>query len=71
VEDHTALARALEALVESPELRASMGEQVRALRDALPTWTSIAQATTEMYETLVPRAGHTKTADPLYVHGGP
>lgn len=71
VEDHTALARALEALVESPELRARMGEQVRALRDALPTWGSIAQATTELYAELVPKAGHAKVADPLYVHGGP
>jgi glycosyltransferase involved in cell wall biosynthesis len=71
VEDHTALARALEALVESSELRARMGEQVRALRDALPTWGSIAQETTHLYEKLVPTAGHAKVADPLYVHGGP
>jgi glycosyltransferase involved in cell wall biosynthesis len=71
VEDHTALARALEALVESSELRARMGEQVRALRDALPTWGSIAQETTHLYETLVPTVGHAKVADPLYVHGGP
>ncbi|HET8932430.1 MAG TPA: glycosyltransferase family 4 protein [Polyangiales bacterium] len=71
VEDHTALARALEALVESSELRARMGEQVRALRDALPTWGSIAQETTQLYEKLVPTAGHAKVADPLYVHGGP
>jgi glycosyltransferase involved in cell wall biosynthesis len=71
VEDHTALARALEALVESASLREQMGAQVRALRDALPTWSSIAQQTTEMYNELVPTAGHARVADPLYVHGGP
>jgi glycosyltransferase involved in cell wall biosynthesis len=71
VEDHNALARALEQLVESATLRATMGEQVRALCDALPTWSSIAQQTTLLYEELVPTAGHARGSDPLYVHGGP
>jgi glycosyltransferase involved in cell wall biosynthesis len=71
VEDHTALARALEALVESRELRETMGTQVRALRDALPTWNSIAQQTTSLYEALVPTPRPNKASDPLYVHGGP
>ena len=71
VEDYSALARALEALVESSELRERMGAEVRALRDALPTWNSIAQQTTSLYETLVPAARPSQATDPLYVHGGP
>jgi glycosyltransferase involved in cell wall biosynthesis len=71
VEDHRALARALEALVESAELRERMGEHVRGLRDALPRWSSIAQQTTLLYEALVPTAGRRQSTDPLYVHGGP
>ena len=49
VNDHLALARALEELVQSPELRARIGRQVRALRDTLPTWSSIAQDTANLY----------------------
>jgi glycosyltransferase involved in cell wall biosynthesis len=71
VEDVTGLARALEALVENTELRERMGAQVRALQDALPTWSSIAQQTTSLYQALVPTAEQTTATDPLYVHGGP
>lgn len=71
VEDCAALARALEGLVEDAALREHMGAQVRALRDALPSWSSIAQQTTSLYETLVPAPGPDKASDPLYVHGGP
>ena len=56
VNDHLALARALEELVQSPELRARMGRQVRALRDALPTWSNIAQDTVNLYAELSPGA---------------
>jgi mannosyltransferase len=70
VEDHAGLAKALEALVESPELRDQMGQQIRALRDALPTWSNIAAQTTELYETLVPPAERRTEVDPLFDHGG-
>lgn len=56
VNDHQALARALEELVQSAELRARIGKQVRALRDALPTWASIAEDTADLYAELAPNA---------------
>jgi glycosyltransferase involved in cell wall biosynthesis len=71
VEDHQALARALETLVESDELRERMGASVRALRDALPSWNSIAEQTTSLYEALVPALRPSQATDPLYVQGGP
>lgn len=70
VEDHVGLAKALEALVESSQLREQMGQQIRALRDALPTWSNIAAQTTELYETLVPPAERRTEVDPLFDHGG-
>ncbi|MET0390272.1 MAG: glycosyltransferase family 4 protein [Polyangiales bacterium] len=56
VNDHVALAHALEALVTQPELRAQMSARVRALRDSLPTWASIAQQTASLYGELLPTA---------------
>ena len=56
VNDHLALARALEELVQDPELRGRIGRQVRALRDALPTWSSIAEDTANLYLELAPGA---------------
>lgn len=52
VEDHLSLTRVLEELVEKPQLRKQMGEQVRALRDALPTWGNIAKQTGQLYAEL-------------------
>ena len=53
VDDHVALARALEELVEQPELRARVSRDVRALCDSLPSWASIAQQTAALYGELV------------------
>ena len=52
VEDHEALARALAELVQDATLRTRMGEQVRALREALPTWINIAEETGRLYAEL-------------------
>jgi glycosyltransferase involved in cell wall biosynthesis len=52
IEDHVALARALESLVLQPELRARMSTQVRALRESLPSWAVIAQQTAGLYAEL-------------------
>jgi glycosyltransferase involved in cell wall biosynthesis len=53
VDDHIALARALEELVEQPELRARVSRDVRGLCDSLPSWASIAQQTAGLYGELV------------------
>jgi glycosyltransferase involved in cell wall biosynthesis len=57
VDDHLALARALEELIRDPQLRARMGAQVRALRDEIPDWTAIAAQTTQLYQELVRERG--------------
>jgi glycosyltransferase involved in cell wall biosynthesis len=49
VDDHRALARALDELVLSPELRARASREVRSLRDQLPTWANIAKSTATLY----------------------
>lgn len=69
-EDHKALARALEELVESPQLRSQMGEQVRALRDALPTWRSIAEQTSRLYAELA-STGQVAHATPAVAGAAP
>ncbi|MEY4577468.1 MAG: hypothetical protein RL701_2171 [Pseudomonadota bacterium] len=61
VEDHLGLARALEELVLSPELRARIGSQVRTLRDELPTWETIAEQTANLYAELI---GPSRTQTP-------
>jgi glycosyltransferase involved in cell wall biosynthesis len=62
VEDHVGLGRALEQLVLDDALRARMGAAVRELRDALPSWQSIAGLTTQLYaELLTPSAFETAT----------
>jgi glycosyltransferase involved in cell wall biosynthesis len=52
VGDHVGLARAIEGLVESPELRARMSVEVRKLRDGIPSWRAIAELTTDLYREL-------------------
>jgi glycosyltransferase involved in cell wall biosynthesis len=54
VDDHLALARALDELVLSPELRTRMSAHVRELRDQLPSWESIARLTHNLYAELAP-----------------
>jgi glycosyltransferase involved in cell wall biosynthesis len=54
VDDHLALARALDELVLSPELRARISDQVRELRDQIPSWESIARLTHNLYAELAP-----------------
>lgn len=48
-EDPAALAAAMTALAENSELRRAMGEEVRQLAAAAPTWQSIAEATHALY----------------------
>lgn len=52
VDDHVALARALEELVVNAELRARMGAEVKQLRAAMPSWASIAETTVNLYREL-------------------
>lgn len=54
VDDHLALARSLDELVLSPELRARISGQVSELREALPSWESIARLTLNLYGELAP-----------------
>jgi len=69
VEDHLALARALEELVLSPELRARISKQVTALRDAIPSWASIAHQTVALYRELLPVDRTQSEAASLSVEG--
>ena len=55
-EDPAALAEALTKLVEAPELRASMGVNVRALANAVPSWSDIAKTTTDLYGRVLGKA---------------
>jgi glycosyltransferase involved in cell wall biosynthesis len=63
VDDHLALARALEELVANPALRARMGAAARQLRDEIPGWDMIAQQTSQLYRELLP--------EPRSEHSGP
>jgi glycosyltransferase involved in cell wall biosynthesis len=56
VDDANALAAALQSLVLDPELRVTMGANVRALRDQIPGWREIGEATTRLYRELMPAA---------------
>jgi glycosyltransferase involved in cell wall biosynthesis len=55
VDDHVALARALEELVNDAGLRERMGAAARELRDEVPSWQSIATSTTQLYTQLLER----------------
>jgi glycosyltransferase involved in cell wall biosynthesis len=54
VDDHLALAGALEELVTDPVLRARMGAAARRLRDEIPGWDAIAGLTLQVYRELLP-----------------
>lgn len=49
MEDHAALAVALEKLVRDPALRTQMGENVRRLGESVPSWREIAGHTAALY----------------------
>jgi glycosyltransferase involved in cell wall biosynthesis len=71
VDDHVALARALEQLVTEPTLRAQISSNVRALRDALPSWDRIATETTNLYAELLSFDRTSAAREAVSVEGRP
>jgi glycosyltransferase involved in cell wall biosynthesis len=65
VDDANALAAALQSLVLDPELRLTMGANVRALRDQIPSWREIGETTTRLYRELVATGSVAATSRPL------
>lgn len=73
VDDHLALARALEELVVNSQLRGQMGAAVQQLRADMPSWGKIANMTVNLYRELnAPSAGSNASgAGPVTrAHGG-
>ncbi len=62
--DPASLADALAVLIAAPEKRASMAAKMKALRDRIPSWHAIAEATTNVYE----RAPIEPESQPIRVH---
>lgn len=56
IEDDTALAQALTTLIDDPDARKKAGDNVLALRKAIPDWKEIGVRTANLYQQIAPKS---------------